>query len=369
MQLTPTITFRGMEPSAALEADIRTRIAKLETYYHPIMGCRVIVEPGQRHHAAGNRYHVRIDLTVPTEEIVVAHDASLHGSAQDTDARKATKRGETDPERKHARVAVREAFDIARRRLQDFARRQRGTVKIAARQPRGRIARLSPIDEYGYIEAEDGHDVYFQKSSVLHDMFDRLKVGSRVTFVEEPGEKGPQASTVKLTHARRVRRPAAAESRSGIMQIKQVMTSDVATCQPDANLAVVAKLMWDRDCGFVPVIDATEKLVGVITDRDICIASATRRKAPEQITAARAMRGQPIHTCAPDDTIETALATMKEFKVRRLPVVAADGALTGIVSMNDVVLASRQKEGPAAAEIVSTLAAICAHRPAEIAAA
>ena len=65
------------------------------------------------------------------------------------------------------------------------------------------------------------------------------------------------------------------------MQIKHIMTTDIATCQPDTNLAVVAKLMWDRDCGIVPVIDAAGTVAGVITDRDICIASATRRALPE----------------------------------------------------------------------------------------
>ncbi len=205
MQITPTITFRGIEPSAALEAEIRRRIDKLETYYHSIMGCRVLVELAQRHHETGNHYHVRIDLTVPGEEIVVAHEASLHATAQDIDAEKVTKEAEPNPERKHARVAVREAFDIARRQLRDCARRQRGTVKTAARQPRGHVVQLFPIDEYGYIEAEDGHEVYFQKSSVLKNAFDRLTVGSTVSFVEKPGEKGSQASTVKLMHPRRVR--------------------------------------------------------------------------------------------------------------------------------------------------------------------
>ncbi len=205
MQLTPTITFRGIDHSTALEAEIRTRINKLEMCYRSIMGCRVLVEFVQRHHVTGNRYHVRIDLTVPGEEIVVAHEASLHATAQDVDLPKATKQDELDPERKHARVAVREAFDIARRRLQDYARRQRGTVKAPARQPRGRVTQLFPIDEYGYIEAEDGHEVYFQKSSVLKGAFDRLTVGSAVSFVEESGEKGPQASTVKLLHPRRRR--------------------------------------------------------------------------------------------------------------------------------------------------------------------
>jgi ribosome-associated translation inhibitor RaiA len=139
MQLTPTITFRGIDPSAALEAEIRTRIDKLETYYHSIMGCHVLVELAQRHHEAGNRYHVRIDLTVPGKEIVVAHEAGLHATDQDIHLAKATKQDEADPERKHALVAVREAFDIARRQLQDHARRHRGAVKTAARQPRGRV--------------------------------------------------------------------------------------------------------------------------------------------------------------------------------------------------------------------------------------
>ena len=206
MQLTPTITFRGVERTTALETEILTRLRKLETYYRGIMGCRVLVELVQRHHEAGNRYHVRLDLTVPGEEIVVAHEAGLHATAQDVDAEKLTKVAESDPERKHARVAIREAFDIARRRLQDYARRQRGAVKTATRQARGRVSQLLPIDEYGYIEAENGQEVYFQKSSVLKDAFDRLVAGSAVSFVEEPGEKGPQASTVKLLHPRHVHR-------------------------------------------------------------------------------------------------------------------------------------------------------------------
>jgi cold shock CspA family protein/ribosome-associated translation inhibitor RaiA len=206
MQIAPVITFRGIESSEALEADIRDRIDKLETYYHSIIGCRVLVELAERHHEAGNRYHVRIELTVPGESIVVTHEPSLHATAQDMDAQKATKEAEPDPERKHAYVALREAFDIARRQLQDYARRQRGTVKTPARQPRGRVAQLFPVDQYGYIEAEDGHEVYFQKSTVLNDAFDRLTVGSPVSFVEEPGEKGPQASTVKLVLSRRARR-------------------------------------------------------------------------------------------------------------------------------------------------------------------
>ena len=210
MPLTPIITFRGMNRSEALESDIRTRYKKLQKYYRLIIGCRVLVEFEQRHHETGNRFHVRIDLTVPGEQIVVSHDASLHATAQDVGAEIIARDAEPDPERKSAYAAVRDGFDTARRRLQDYARRQRGTVKAPVRQPQGRVVQLFPTEKYGYLEAEDGREVYFQKNSVLKNAFDRLTVGSVVSFVEEPGDKGPQASTVKLLHPRRARRSSAA---------------------------------------------------------------------------------------------------------------------------------------------------------------
>lgn len=206
MQLTPIITFRGVERTPALEAEIAARLHKLETYHRSIMGCRVLIELVQRHREAGNHYHVRIDLTVPGEELVVTHDASSHATAKDIAQEVTTKAGDLDAAHKHARVAIHEAFDVARRQLQDFARRQRGAVKKPATQARGRVSQLFPIDEYGYIQADDTHEVYFHKRSVLKGAFDRLSVGTAVSFVEEPGEKGPQASTVKLLHPRRTRR-------------------------------------------------------------------------------------------------------------------------------------------------------------------
>jgi len=198
--MTSSITFKGTAHSDALEADIRHRIAKLGRFYQPIMGCQVLVELAQRHHERGNHFHVRIDLTVPGDEIVIAHDGSLYATAKDIESERPRQRLEPGPERKHAAVAVREAFDVARRKLQDFSRRQRGSVKTLSQQPRGQVSQLFPIDEYGYIEAEDGHEVYFQKDSVLKNAFDRLAIGSRVAFVEEAGDKGPQASTVRVLH-------------------------------------------------------------------------------------------------------------------------------------------------------------------------
>ena len=211
MQITPTITFRGIDRTAAIESDILARLRKLETYYPRITGARVILELVQGHHEAGNRYHVRIDLTVPGEEIAVSHEASTHAAAQDREAERIPRVAEPDPERKHARVAIREAFDVARRRLQDYARRQSGAVKTPVRRTPGHVVRLSPVDEFGYIAAdEDGHEVYFQKTSVLRDAFDQLTVGSPVSFVEETGDKGAQASTVVLRHPHRARRAPAA---------------------------------------------------------------------------------------------------------------------------------------------------------------
>jgi CBS-domain-containing membrane protein len=159
------------------------------------------------------------------------------------------------------------------------------------------------------------------------------------------------------------------KQRRNDMRVKQIMTSEIATCRPDTNLAAVTKLMWDRDCGFVPVVDADGKTAGVITDRDICIAAATRGLQPDQIAAEQAMKPAPVFSTQPDDTIEKALATMKQFQVHRLPVIAADGALKGVISMNDIVLAAQQSGGPAPAEILSALSSICAHRPAKFVAA
>jgi cold shock CspA family protein len=198
MQQPVTITFRGIKPSRALQADIRRRAKALETYFAPITACRVLVGLAAQHRKTDRDFHVRLDLTVPGDQIVVAHDANLHAAAKDAGATSDRKRDELHPERRHAVVAIREAFTIARRQLQDYARRHRGAVKTSARQPQGRVARLFPSEGYGFIEAEDGHDVYFQKQSVLNRGFNRLTVGAPVTFAEESGKKGPQASTVRI---------------------------------------------------------------------------------------------------------------------------------------------------------------------------
>ena len=145
------------------------------------------------------------------------------------------------------------------------------------------------------------------------------------------------------------------------MKTSDIMVKNVQACRPETDLAAVAKLMWDHDCGFIPVVDAAGSVVGAITDRDICIATATRGQPPDRLAAADVMSG-PVRACLPSDTIVNVLAEMKRFRVRRLPVIDAHGRLTGVISMNDIVLAAERSKGPTLKPIVSTLAAICEHR-------
>ena len=180
MQLPVQISFRGMEPSDAVEAKIRERTAKLDRFFDRIMGCRVVVESPHRRHHQGKLFHVRVDLTVPGGELAVTREPAEHHAHEDVF------------------VAIRDAFDAAQRQLEDYARRQRGDLKTHEGLPSGRVSKLFSDEEYGFIETRDGAEVYFHKHSVLDKAFDRLTVGSDVEFVEEQGEKGPQASTVRV---------------------------------------------------------------------------------------------------------------------------------------------------------------------------
>jgi cold shock CspA family protein/ribosome-associated translation inhibitor RaiA len=196
MQLPVEITLRHVPCAHLIEADIRQRVARLDRYYDRIMSCRVLVERTHRHHVDGTHFHVRIDLGVPGGEIIVSRASSLHRTAQDIDQERERKQNEVDPVHKYARVAVREAFDIARRRLQDYARRQRGAVKVHETPQHGRVIRLSP-GGYGFIATSDGRELYFHRHSVIDGEFEQIDVGTEVAFVEEEGVQGPQASTVR----------------------------------------------------------------------------------------------------------------------------------------------------------------------------
>jgi len=199
-----------MKPSKEIEEWIRAGTAKLDTLYNQLMGCRVAVEMPHRHHKKGNPYHIRIDLTVPQGEIVVKREPSLNARARQLGERKIRKHAEVEIPHKDLRIAINDAFKAAGRRLQDYARRQRGDIKTQATLGEARVSKIFPREGYGFLALDDGREIYFHKNSVLGRAFPRLKAGTSVRFVEESGEKGPQASSVRIVSEQRIRQGARA---------------------------------------------------------------------------------------------------------------------------------------------------------------
>jgi CBS domain-containing protein len=144
------------------------------------------------------------------------------------------------------------------------------------------------------------------------------------------------------------------------MLIKSIMTPDVKFCGPDVSLGAVSRIMAKHGCGIVPVVGGQQKVIGVITDRDVCLAVATRIRYPEELPVGEVMTTK-VHTCSPDDDARQALALMKTHAVRRLPVATANGRLAGIVSIDDLVVRTGAGEGAAVPdqEALDALRSIC----------
>ena len=121
------------------------------------------------------------------------------------------------------------------------------------------------------------------------------------------------------------------------MKVKEVMMGTPYTCHKDANLGEATELMWKGNCGFLPVTGPDGKVCGVITDRDVCIALGTRNKPAGEVAVGDVSCGK-LYDCGPDDEIHVALLTMREGKVRRLPVIDSGGKAVGVLSMDDVLL-------------------------------
>jgi len=175
MELPLQITSHDFALSPGIEAEIREHADRLDAYYNRIMRCRVVVEAPVGHHHRGGPFNVRLDLTVPRGELVINRQAD-----------------------EDLLVAIRDAFDAMRRRLEDYVREHRGDVKAHEPVPFGRVAKLFPQEGYGFIETADQREIYFHRHSVLDPGFDELHIGTEVRFVEEQGEQGPQASTVSF---------------------------------------------------------------------------------------------------------------------------------------------------------------------------
>ncbi len=148
------------------------------------------------------------------------------------------------------------------------------------------------------------------------------------------------------------------------MKVKEVMTTDAKAIWLTESLSDAAKSMWENDCGILPIIKDGRKVIGMITDRDICMAAAMKDCNPSGISVEEVMTGQ-VYAVKPEDDVHQALQTMQEHKIRRLPVVSPEGELEGIVSMNDIVLKAKETSGKTPqidyAAIVKTYQAICQH--------
>jgi CBS domain-containing protein len=150
------------------------------------------------------------------------------------------------------------------------------------------------------------------------------------------------------------------------MKAQDIMTPNVEACSPSTDLATVAMVMWRNVCGIVPVIDEDRRVVGVVTDRDICIAVATRHERPDDVRVEDIM-SRHVQGVRPEDDLRRALQTMRVHRVHRLPVVDAGGTLLGVLSITDLVLAAwESREHPApgltVVEVFDTMRSICEYR-------
>jgi CBS-domain-containing membrane protein len=147
-----------------------------------------------------------------------------------------------------------------------------------------------------------------------------------------------------------------------------MMTQEVKFCGPDTNLAAATEILWQNNCGSLPVVDSDGKLLGVITDRDMCIALGTRDCRASEL-AVRDAATRPAFTCGANDDIHTALKTLRQHQIRRMPVIGPNGKLVGILCLDEIVLHVQKTEGKTGIsyeDVVNTLKAICEHRGAEV---
>jgi len=179
MQTPLQIAFEGVGHSETIEAWIREEAKKLDHMDEHITSARVVVAKPTKRHYAGAPYQIRIHLTVPGgADINVNHDPGIGKRHDDM------------------KVAIHDAFRAAHRQLEDMLRKRQGHVKTHEGSPRGVIKSL--LQDHGFIAAGDEREVYFHRNSVAAGGFDGLSVGERVSFSEETGDKGQQATFVRL---------------------------------------------------------------------------------------------------------------------------------------------------------------------------
>ena len=179
MAIPTQITFRGLDSSDWISANIQEHADRLERFHHGIINCRVAIDAPNHKHHKGHLYKVTINIEIPGNDIAVSHESPQ------------------DHAHENITVAIRDAFAAATRRLEDMVRERRRDVKTHEVEPHGRVTRLIAEEGYGFIETASGDEVYFHSNSVANKQFDKLTLGSEVRFVPELGDKGLQATVVK----------------------------------------------------------------------------------------------------------------------------------------------------------------------------
>lgn len=176
------IAYENMEPSAAVERHVRRGLRRLERVAPDMIRVRVTLAQPSGRHRTGNLYDVHLEIELPGPNVAVSRTPPRHGQSEDVV------------------TAIGEAFEKARRQLVEQHRVERGQVKIHEPAGRGQVSDLFP--DYGFIRSSDGRIVYFHRNSVVGDAWDELEAGSDVRFVDEPGDEGPQATTVTVLRRR-----------------------------------------------------------------------------------------------------------------------------------------------------------------------
>ncbi len=176
MQVPLQIVMQNVPRSEALEAHIRDSVAKLEQFHPRITSCRVAVDQVDKHHQQGRQFRVKVEVRAPAREEAVS---TLHHHAD-------------------VFVALRDAFDSVRRQLEDEVREARGDVKAHAQPQHGKVVRLDDVEGFGFIETDDGRELYFSRDNVVHPEFESLRPGTEVQFIEECAADGMQAKRVSV---------------------------------------------------------------------------------------------------------------------------------------------------------------------------
>lgn len=151
------------------------------------------------------------------------------------------------------------------------------------------------------------------------------------------------------------------------MLVNEIMKKPPETCTANDTVVQAARIMHDHRCGFVPVVDDRGFVVGVVTDRDVCIAVGDQNRAMARIPVEDVM-SRPVFSCFEDENLKVTLGTMARRHVRRLPVLDKHGRLQGILSIDDIIQAPSKRGSPSAEEIMAALKGITAPRPIEVAA-